>query len=199
MSWYSSGGLSDLLAIEPRATVSFDVETTGVSRYDEILQLAIVRGDGAVLMNERFCPDRHTSWKSAERVHGIGPSDVVGARKLWEARLGIQALFDNASLIVGYNLPFDMGFLRRASIIFHSCFAFDVMREFAPVANVRHGASYRWRTLGECARHYGVSFHAHDALEDAQATLECYRRMLGDDGSRYGNARTVPYLTVAGR
>lgn len=49
--------------MEDKDIVCLDVETTGLDRDElEILQLSMVRGDGQVLMNEYFKPERHEEW-----------------------------------------------------------------------------------------------------------------------------------------
>lgn len=45
---------------------------------DEVLQVAVVDGTGAVLMNEYCRPQRHTAWADAQKVNGIAPQDVCG-------------------------------------------------------------------------------------------------------------------------
>ena len=190
MSWYSTGDLSALRAVVPARVLAFDVETTGLNpRSDEVLQLAVVRGDGTVLVNERFRPERHASWPAAQRVNGIAPADLVNAPPLAEALPRVQRVFDTAELLVGYNITFDMGFLANAGVRLPGCLRFDVMREFALVAQARREGGGSWRTLAECAAYYGVSFRPHDALEDARATLTCFFRMLEDDGMGPGATR----------
>lgn len=73
---------SDLLNI-----ICLDTETTGLNHYDdEILQLSIIDGSGAILFSEYVKPVHHECWTDAEKVNHISPSSV---RKLlnedWEA------------------------------------------------------------------------------------------------------------------
>lgn len=42
--------------------------------------------------------------------------------------------------------------------------------------------SYVWKDLSTCADYYGYKFQAHDSLEDAKATLYCYKKMNSELG-----------------
>ena len=184
MSNRTSASYAWVASIPDDAVVCLDTETTGVSvRRDEVLQVSLVRGDGVVLMNELVKPVRHVSWRQAERIHGITPQQVEDACSLCDLIPEINLILSHARLIVGYNLRFDMGFLERAGVRHPCCPLFDVMRAFAPIANVRgEDGSLMWRSLEDCARYYGVVFKPHDALEDARATLACFRRMMKREG-----------------
>lgn len=185
----ATSGYAWVASIPDEAVVCLDTETTGVSvRADEVLQVALIGGDGSVLLNELVKPERHASWHQAERVHGITPQDVEDARLLRELIPEIDRILLSAGLVVGYNLRFDMGFLGRAGVRRPRCPLFDVMRAFAPIAKVRgEDGSFMWRSLEECARYFGVAFDPHDALEDARATLACFKRMVGiEERKRHG-------------
>lgn len=189
MSNRTSASYTWVASIPDDAVVCLDTETTGVSvRRDEVLQVSLVRGDGVVLLNELVKPDRHVSWHEAERIHGITPQQVEEAGSLHDLVPDIDRIMSNAQLVVGYNVRFDMGFLERAGVRLPLCPLFDVMKAFAPIANVRgEDGSFIWRPLEECARYYGVTFEPHDALEDARATLACFKRMVKDkEGRQHG-------------
>lgn len=83
MSEQATSGYAWVASIPDEAVVCLDTETTGVSvRADEVLQVALIGGDGSVLLNELVKPERHASWHQAERVHGITPQDVEDAPPL---------------------------------------------------------------------------------------------------------------------
>ena len=187
MLWYESGDLSPVREVPPEKVICFDVETTGLDpRYDEVLQLAAVCGDGAVMFNDTFGIERRRQWRRALRVHGISPEMVAGRPSLRVRAGELSSLFQKADLLVGYNLPFDFAFLRAAGVGLPNVLRFDVMREFAPVLHRK--ASFRkscsWVKLEVCARYYGLAFQAHDALEDARVTLSCFWSMLDDDSGQ---------------
>lgn len=90
----------------------------------------------------------------------------------------INFFISHAKILVGYNLQFDMRFLIKAGVSKPNCLTFDVMKAFALITNTKkNNGSPKWRSLEVCAQYYGVSFRPHDALEDARATLQCFKSM----------------------
>lgn len=181
MVWYRTGDVTALRGLPPNAVVCLDVETTGLNpRVDEVLQIALVRGDGEPLVSCYVRPERHSIWPSAQRVHGITPSMVEDCPPLASIKMKMEKVLEDAELIVGYNIVFDLSFIQAAGISVGSAPVFDVMREFAPVAG-RWSANrqrFAWVSLAYCAQFYGIPLRAHDALEDACATLGCFWAML---------------------
>lgn len=64
---------------------------------------------------------------------------------------------------------------------------YDVMLEFSYIVgdyDEKHG-NYEWKPLTYCAKYYGyTNYKAHDALEDARATLYCYYAIQKDRKGR---------------
>ena len=200
--WYESGDISSLSTMPPEKILCVDVETTGVDpSHDEIVQIGIIRGDGEVLASHYIRPERHVDWPAAQRVHGITPATVAGCPPLTHFARKLQSYFAGARLVVGYNVSFDLAFLRAAGILHESVPTFDVMREFAPVAGrwdpVRR--RYAWVSLEYCARYYSFHGRAHDALEDAQATLWCFWSMLERGGGSPVSSSACSYLNIVER
>lgn len=200
--WYRTGDVTALRELSRSRVVCLDVETTGrYPRIDEVLQVALVRGDGEALLSRYVRPERHASWPSAQRIHGISPSMVEDCPSLLSLRPEIEKVFKDVDLIVGYNVAFDLLFLKEVGISFGNASVFNVMREFAPVIG-RWDAGrqrYAWVPLTYCAKYYGVALRAHDALEDARATLGCFWTMIEQDS---GKGRPTPfrsYLDVVAR
>ena len=200
--WYRTGDISVLRELSLDRVVCLDVETTGLDlRSDEVLQIALVRGDGEVLLSRYVRPEHHSSWPLAQRTHGISPSMVEGRPSLVSLKPEIEKVFEDVDLIVGYNVAFDLLFLQSAGISFGNASVFDVMREFAPVAG-RWDADrqrYAWVSLAYCAKFYGVPLRAHDALGDAQATLGCFWAMIERDSTRNRPISSRSYLDVVAR
>lgn len=200
--WYRTEDIATLRELSRDRVVCLDVETTGLdSCADEVLQVALVRGDGEVSLSHYVRPEHHSSWPLAQRIHGISPSMVEGCPSLASLKPKMERVFEDVDLIVGYNVSFDLSFLQVAGVSFGNVPVFDVMREFAPVAG-RWDAGhqrYAWVSLAYCARYCGVPLRAHDALGDAQATLRCFWAMIGRDsaGSRLTSSRS--YLDVVAR
>lgn len=166
--------------------VVLDTETTGLnSGYDELLSIAIVDGHGKTLFDSYVRPTRHHSWPDAQKVNHISPLMVMTAPTIAQLRPKIAQFFSKDTLVVGYNVRFDLGFLNSADVFTWDNMntPFDVMREYARVHGSQRwdSGSYRYSKLTQCALHYGYAFNAHDALEDARATSYCFRALLCDD------------------
>lgn len=155
--------------------VCLDTETTGLSPLeDEILQLSIINGYGDILFNEYFKPQRKTAWSYAQAVHGISPETVQDKYGIGAYMDRLNRILAEVKLCVGYNLSFDLNFLRAAGVTVPAEMGtHDVMWAFAQVAGKR-------RSLSFCADYYGYYFQAHDSLEDVRATLHCFFAMNGE-------------------
>lgn len=183
LAWYKTGDVSWIGAIPRESIIVFDTETTGTKAdVDEIIQLSVLDGNGRVLFSSYIKPERATSWPEAEAVNGIAPETVANAPRFADVATQVNAVFSQAQLLVAYNIGFDAKFLRHAGIALPPCRQFDVMQEFAPIAGRWNEGfqDYAWVKLEECAAHYQCAFGAHDALEDARATLHCFWSMLQD-------------------
>ena len=185
-NWYEKDNISELLNVAPEKTIIFDTETTGLNPYgnDEILQIAIINGNGEEVFNSYIKPDMRKTWTKAAEVNGITPRMVKDAPHFTDVEETIQEIFNNAELIVGYNVEFDLRFINASGIkVKRNTKIFDVMREYAVAKGVVNGyyGDYKWSKLEQCARDYKYKFNAHDALEDSKATLHCFKSLLSDE------------------
>lgn len=107
----SSGVLSRLGGGE--RVLLFDVETTGTDRRrDQIIELCLQHGlaDDAPYQVWRFRPSVPID-PGAQAVHGIAVEDLADCAPFSEHVDEIRRLFSEASVLVGYNLAFDMDML----------------------------------------------------------------------------------------
>ena len=180
MSWYGTKKASKLPAMDKSRILVFDVETTGLSPIlDEIIQITVLNGYGRELFSSFIKPTRHKVWTEAQRVNRIRYSMVKNAPTIKKAKKELQEIFNNALLVVGYNVDFDIDFIEAAGIVVSGT-RFDVMTAFASYrASVEH-SFYRECRLTECADYFGYSFTPHDASEDARATLHCFDSLIND-------------------
>ena len=162
-----------------------DTETTGLDdEWDEILQLSIIDGDGNTLFDCYFKPFA-TSWKAAERVNGISPDMVANAPRFSEKLPEINAILSRADTVIGYNTPFDLGFLENNGVyIPKNATIIDVMRDFAEVYGEwsDYYNDYKWQKLSTAAYYYEYDWNsrpeiAHNSLADCYATLYVYQKM----------------------
>lgn len=158
--------------------VVFDTETTGLSpRNDEMLQYSAIDGDEQVLLNTYIKPVRATSWPGAEAVNHISPEMVKDAPTLEAVKDQIIGIMSSADLLVGYNLPFDLGFLRQIWTPEEHQARYDVMIKFARFYGQysEYYEDYKWQKLSTAAAFFDFEFKAHDSLEDCRATLHVYK------------------------
>lgn len=166
--------------------VVFDTETTGTEPYlgDEVVSISICDAYGNDLFSSLIKPRRKRAWPEAEAINGISPAMVKDAPHLDDVADDIRRLLCTGKLVVGYNVLFDIQFLREAGVLTSYLEAFDVMQEYAEVHGTqrsRYGGGYRYSRLSDCALSYGYSFLAHDSKEDAKATAYCFRALLSDE------------------
>lgn len=166
----------------PSRIVCFDLETTGFSaKNDEILQISALDGDGNVLINTYIKPYFHVSWPLATQVNHIEPEMVQDAPYIYELIPRINGIIQSAKTIVGYNhIHFDNKFISALGIKFpKGVLQYDVMMDYAnykKTPDLHHGG-YRCYKLIEAAKEFGYVFNPHDSLEDAMATLYCFKTL----------------------
>lgn len=168
--------------------ICLDTETTGLhAGRDEILQLSIIDGNGKVLFDELVKPAHRKKWVEAQEINGITPEMVKNKLPLSAYDDKLSGIFRNALKIVGYNLEFDLKFLEKSDInaseYIYPENCVDVIKEFVPIyghVDRNHG-DFKFKRLKTCARYYKYSWEgdAHNALEDAKATMHCYLVMHG--------------------
>ncbi len=165
-------------------SIAIDTETTGLdSGVDEIMQVSIVDESGDTIYNCYFKPSRHTEWEAAEKVNNITPEMVKNCPDISIATAAISQILALAEKIVGYNTPFDLKFLKAAGVVIPTdAEIVDVMLMFAEIKgdwdDVRDGL--KWHKLTECAEYCGYEWEgaAHDSLQDARATMFCYKQII---------------------
>ena len=166
--------------------ICIDIETTGLDRNnDEILQVSIIDGRGKTLYNSYIKPDYKTEWKEAEAINKISWDCVKFALGILTEKRKIDKILRKAGLIIGYNhKAFDLPFLAAKGIdTAVKAKIYDVMLEFAYIVGEYDEKydNYKWKPLTYCAKYYGYTdYKAHDALEDARATLHCYYAIQRD-------------------
>lgn len=161
--------------------IVIDTETTGLEDDDELLQVSIIDIDGCTLYNSYIRPYHHEIWPEAQQINNISPQTVEKAPYLHEVALDIGKIVVNSPMIIGYNTDFDLGFLSHCGAIRPNNQAeyFDVMYAYAE----NYTDDGRWRKLKECADYFGYDWSTggpHDSLEDARATLYCYKQICAD-------------------
>lgn len=170
-----------LLSIPRENVICIDTETTGLDpKKDEILQVGIVDGNCNVVLNTYIRPDHRRRWPKAQEMSGISWDAVKDAPEMWEFRDEIERIIADASLVVGYNIGFDVSMLEESGVNVDESKTYDVMEDCARVwgkwSDKKGG--YLWMKLAEAARKFGIDLDAHDAVNDATATVKVFYAML---------------------
>ena len=96
----------------------------------------------------------------------------------------VAPIFENAEILVGYNTPFDAGFVERClNVQVGHLQQEDVMWMFADHM-VGLGDKRRRHKLIDCAAFFGFEWpgEAHNSRNDALATMFCYKAMTTEEG-----------------
>lgn len=172
------GGESGLQALTGDI-VFVDVETTGFRRKDqEILSVAIIAGDGEVLVDSLVKPDVHKRWTRTEYIHHITLDDVADAPLLSELKDSIEEAL-NERVIVGWNVGFDLRFLYACGVdvVDDSSRRVDLMTAYCDWRRSRDRAYKKHKEkLENAVKHLNIDGHkAHNAMNDAAVLLDIWR------------------------
>jgi len=160
-----------------------DTETTGLGDDAEIVEIAILDGQGTVLLETLIRPNRRIP-PDATALHTITNAMVRDAPG-WP-----EVYFETIRLLAGhpcivYNADFDRRILDQVNrehgleplrATWHCA-----MKQYAAFAGVRHPryGGYRWHKLEQAAAAFSIPLAAHRARADAEACRALVRAMAG--------------------
>ena len=98
---------------DPRRVLYFDLEMTGVYRWDEVLSVSVIDGTGQTRFDTLIKPVRVRKWNRTEKIHGITPDMVKNAPTFAEVAPALTALLDGAECLIAFGTATDFGQLRR--------------------------------------------------------------------------------------
>ncbi len=153
-------------------TVICDTETTGLSADDEIVEIALIDGEGSVLLNTLVKPTRLTSWPQAQRIHGISPEMVQHFPTIDFYHDVISEIVSGKHLII-YNSAYDMQYLKFAE-------EKPAKISCAMKSYLNYSGGRRWKKLDYVVDQIGYEFEgeAHRALADARAALAVWKFLV---------------------
>lgn len=162
-----------------------DVETTGTSPYtDEILSVAIVAGDGEVLMDSLVKPSVRKRWTRTEHIHHITPDMVNDAPSLGALKGDIEAAL-NGRVIVGWNVGFDLRMLYACGvdIVDDVSRRVDLMTAYCEWRRAEDKSYTKNKEkLENAVKHLGIAGHkAHNAMSDTAVLLDIWRAITGTE------------------
>ena len=168
--------------------IILDVETTGVRRTDEIIQVSIIDLNGKVLFDRYIKPRHVEEWEKAYQIHGIDKKMLENKKNITHYRREIEKILKKHKLIIGYQVQTDMMFLERAQIETRYNVVLDIAYPFTQIL-LNDGVIENTQTpsLKNLSSMYGYEFDAHNSLEDCVATLHCFNKLLEieDDKIKY--------------
>lgn len=176
----------------PRDFVAFDVETTGSSKQDRVIQLGLVaykEGAEVFTWESLFDPEgREIHWR-ARQVHGIAARDLYGKPPFTALAKRVQAYLKRLGCVVAHNLPYDKRMvsqdLARAGLVWplheSQCICTQKLARKAGLP----------QKLSGLCKAFGISLeNHHDALADARAAGQAYLA-LADRLEKEATAQTT--------
>lgn len=167
-----------------------DVETTGLNpKISEVLQLAIVDSvDGGVVLNDFY--DVHSEeWPEAQAVNRITKEMVRGLPFLKDEAAEVSEILAKFDVIAGYNICFDLQFLRNAGVRIPRVPIVDLMVDYSEMKG--EYVLKRWKLSQACAWAGCELLKAHDAVTDSLATLALYNKLREDFRCRHATDTTT--------
>jgi ATP-dependent DNA helicase DinG len=155
--------------------VIIDLETTGLDpQKDAIIEIAAIRFDGKRIDAEfetLVNPNRHIP-EHITQLTGIDDAMVRNAPRIGEI-LGQLEEFCGDLPILGQNVRFDLGFLRRQRAL-----PFNEAVDTYEMASVLLPSASRYN-LGALGQLLGIPLSAtHRAMDDVRVTLAVYQRLI---------------------
>lgn len=166
------------LLSNPTGFVILDTETTGLDHRAEVCQIAVLRGDGEVLMNTLVKP-RSPIPPDATRIHHITNEMVAAAPAFPAIADELHRVLKSAGRIVIYNAEYDVRILEQSAWLSGCGVSVDyvaapecAMNQYARWYGDRNDyrGDFRWQ------KPRGGD---HSALGDCRATLHLLKRMAG--------------------
>ncbi len=161
-------------------TVYLDTETTGLSADAEVIDIAVVAGDGRVLLDTLVRPSQLIP-PEASRVNGIHDEDVAFAPHWRDVHAALEPLLEGRRVVV-YNAAFDRRMLSQTCARHDLCIP-GAIWDCAMLKYARfHGElnasrrGYRWHRLDYAVLSFGAKPGGHRAMGDA---LACRHVVVG--------------------
>jgi DNA polymerase III subunit epsilon len=154
--------------------IYIDTETTGVGYEDEIIDIAIIDFDGAILLDSLVKPTVKIPYE-ASNIHGISNDMVTNAPKWDELWPKINKIFQDR--IIGiYNAEFDIRLMQQTQKKYgvwsqsyreHFCIMLLFADYFGDWDDYHQ--NNKWKKLGFAGNHFNINIkNTHRALDDAK-------------------------------
>jgi DNA polymerase-3 subunit epsilon len=164
--------------------VFLDTETTGLDARAEIVEIAIVDSEGAVLLESLVRPTRRIP-QDVIRLHGITNEHVFDAPTWLELFPQVEQVL-RGRLVGIYNAEFDLRMFSQSHLAHNQFFPRDLFQNFCIMKLYAryYGApggygSPRWQSLDAAGRQCGIPLHnTHRALADTLLAKAVFDHIL---------------------
>lgn len=184
-----------------KSWLCFDTETTGLTKWDDVLQITCI-DDNENVINEYFntrpryynlkkggqSVRRKKTWNDSEKVHHITPEMVKDKLSFYERKDEFKKLFKQYPIVLGYNVTFDVNAVWYGiyhHIEWYSAIidVFHLWKEFKKKYNIETENN----KLVTVAKYFDYDFSevAHDSKEDVYATIYVFAKILENDEELY--------------
>ncbi len=154
-----------------------DLETTGLNpKTDKIIEIGAVKVKNGKVQETYQCfinPGRKLEERITE-LTGICDEDLQNAA-LIEEELPNLLSFIGDDILVGHRILFDYAFLKKAAV--NQKLSFEKMGIDTLKIARKCLPDLESRRLPFLCAHYGISFEAHRAIQDAKATAALYFKL----------------------
>ena len=152
--------------------------TTGLHSWAEVIELAVLRPDGEVLLHTLLRP-QDTIDPEATTIHGLTDQDVQAAPALPDIWPELSRIFKRRHTIIAYDVPFHQRVLAFTARLYHLRLPFlswhCLLEQYALYwGEVRHDGTFRWKSLSEACQQQQVPrgrTRIRRALPQAQKAL----------------------------
>jgi DNA polymerase-3 subunit epsilon len=164
-----------------------DTETTGLTNFDEIIELGIIDNKGKIIFHNKFKPERNISF-GAYNTHGISEYQLKDCKDFRLYYDEIKRII-NGKNIVGYSAYFDCDMIKntcnnRKLKELEYKKVYDVMRNYSNFNqewNSYHN-NWKWQKLVVACSQMGITVKdQHTAIGDCLLTLELIKKIQNLD------------------
>lgn len=177
--------------------VVMDMETTGLGRRAEPVEIAILAADGSVLLDRLIRPKGNMK-RSAKAIHGIERKSLRNS-PTWPDVMPVVATILTGRQVIAYNVEFDQRMLAQASAKWE-VEEISFAGRCAMLAYARHRAEphpwrrgdVKWHKLVDACRHEGIADEQpHRALGDARLVHALVLKAARERRAGRGRSRTI--------
>lgn len=161
--------------------VIVDVETTGLDRHDQVIEIAIIDRHGTQLLHTLVKPTIEIG-EEAAAIHGLTQVGLEAAPE-WSVIHEQVCSVLTGRPVLAYNASFDLRLIEQTAQSFHlpvpAMETHCIMKVFAEwVGELMWNGEFRWVSLVSAAEIMGVSLTgAHRAYDDCLTTLAVLNAM----------------------